>query len=107
MELADARKRAVKLILQLADGHDPKSKSKGDTITLRDALETYLINQKGLRKKTIDGYKTTIQTRLSDWLKKPLNSITSEMVRNRHQKIKDDVEKRKRRKGQMGLSCNK
>ena len=62
IELHEARKRGAKLLLQLADGHDPKSKSKADTLTLREALETYLINQKGLREKTVNGYRTGYST---------------------------------------------
>jgi integrase len=105
LELNDARKRAAKLILQLTDGHDPKSKSKADTFTLREALETYLTNQKGLREKTVNGYRTTLQNRLTGWLDKPLKNITSEMVRNRHRKIQEEVEKRKRTKIAKGHSA--
>jgi len=89
----------------LADGHDPKSKNKVDTFTLREALETYLINQKGLREKSVIGYQTTVRNRLTDWMDKPLKNITSEMVRNRHRKIQEEVEKRKRTKIAKGHSA--
>jgi len=106
IELQDARKRGAKLLLQLADGHDPKSKSKANTLTLREAFETYLINQKGLREKTINGYRNVIQTRLTNWLDKPLKNISSEMVRNRHRKIQEEVKKRKRTEIAKGHSAS-
>lgn len=95
IDLPEARKRATKLLLQLGDGYDPKTKDKVEKLTLREALEEYLKNQKSLRERTVKDYRDVLKI-LSDWADRPIMGITSEKVRSRHRKIKDDVQKRAR-----------
>lgn len=64
-------------------------------ITLQKALDAYLEKGK-LKPRTIETYKTLCRLYLADWLDKPANEITRDMVKTRHADIASG--KRDRRK---------
>lgn len=101
--LDDAREEAVQLIAMMAKGIDPKldvmarrDEQATKSITLRRALETYLAVRKDLRPKTVADYRSFIERYLGDWLDKPLNNITPDIVEERHQAIQQQIAKNAR-----------
>lgn len=99
LELDEARERAGRVLADMYGGVDPKAKRRAEraqAITLRQALEVYLRARKDLRPATIHEYERVLERHLSDWLDKPLTSITPEMVEKRHRRIKEEVGSRKR-----------
>ncbi len=84
-----ARKRALTILGDMADGHDPNAKKRQETaerITLELALQQ-LLEVRNLSAHTISHYERTVRLYLKSWRKKPLNEITRQMVLNRHQEI--------------------
>ncbi len=82
-----ARKKAQEILLRLANGDDPREELKPDNITLKAAFESYLKTRKQLTPKTIDDYTRSLNLYLKDWLKKPIKTITKDMVLERHMKL--------------------
>ncbi|AJE47959.1 integrase family protein [Celeribacter indicus] len=93
----EARKRAIKLAAQFADGIDPTAEErrrKAQAQTLRQAFNAYKKAPKkkgegrGAPKKarTIRDVEK-MMPRFADWLDKPVTAITSKMVKNRHAEI--------------------
>ncbi|WP_413718923.1 tyrosine-type recombinase/integrase [Silicimonas sp. MF1-12-2] len=89
-----ARKKAIRLVVQFADGIDPvaeKKRQKARTSTLRDAFTAYKNAPKkkgsgrGGKKKarTIRDIEKA-EARLSDWLDLPVTEITGDMVKKKH-----------------------
>lgn len=88
----EARKRARAIIVQMESGIDPnlvKRMEKIKGITLREAQEIKIATseKKGRSPATIHGYETFPKRHLSDWLDRPLASITRAEVRQRHERI--------------------
>ncbi len=95
--LERAREEARTTLADMHSGIDPKAKRKAEeasAVTLRQALDGYLADRKDLRPKTREDYRKFAQY-LDGWLDKPLRNITREMVRERHQAIKEEVAERK------------
>lgn len=95
ISLAEARKRGTKIIVAMADGIDPKAKVKQDrsqTITLKEALESYFETKKDLRENTKYDYEKTIHRYFKDWLDRPLKNIDRDMAIERHKDIQKQVE---------------
>lgn len=83
-----ARKEAQKFLGQVAQGIDPianKIKSKAETVTLKEALEAYLLSRT-LKPRTIQDIHQAFKG-LEDWHKKPLTSISREMISKRHREL--------------------
>lgn len=83
-----ARKEAQKFLGQVAQGIDPiatRIKAKAEAVTLKDALDAYLISRT-LKPRTIQDIHQAFKG-LEDWHKKPLTSISREMVSKRHREL--------------------
>lgn len=83
----DARAQAASLLLQMANGVDPKAAPvlPKAALTVREGLEQYL-RQKGdrLRSVTADGYRYFIERYLTDWLDRPLGELSRTECLQRH-----------------------
>jgi len=85
-----ARKEAVKLAGQIATGTDPIAEKKErelKAVTLGQAYADYLKARKDLKPKTLDDYGRAMNKSFADWQKKPLLSITKDMVAKRHTQL--------------------
>jgi integrase len=85
-----AQKEAEKIIPELAQGIDhaeEKRKQKVRGITLQELLDKYLAEKTDLREASVFDYKQKINQGFSDWLDKPINKITREMVSARRNQL--------------------
>jgi len=79
-----ARKMAVNSISKITNGvnlNEEKRKQRYKAITLIELLETYLKDKPFLKKDTTTDYTKKLNQGFSDWLNKPINDITREMVK--------------------------
>jgi integrase len=84
-----ARREAVKLLGRIASGGDPvadKAQAELESITLAEAFEGYLEARKSLKPRTIKDMHDAMRG-FQDWLKKPLLSISRDMVARRHRQL--------------------
>jgi integrase len=85
-----ARERAEEVLDQIRRGIDPKAKAEPGLqttmYTLREAKEKYFVANKKLSAGSKRAYGQ-IDRHLADWMDKPLSSISSDMVEERHLKI--------------------
>jgi len=82
--VAHARKQATEALLAMSEGIDPteeKRKQRYRSITLNELLETYLTDKSDLRPASISDYTKKINQGFSNWLDKPINTITRDMVK--------------------------
>ena len=89
ISLDDAKKQVCILLGDIAKGRDPKTGKRINAlhnITLREVTEKYLEVRK-LRAATQKNYRSSIYLHLKDWLDLPMNSITKDMVEQRHQDL--------------------
>lgn len=90
LSVADARKMAQAALTDLAQGINPtkeKRKQRLRSITLQELLEQYLKDKSDLREASILDYRKKLQQGFSDWLNKPINEITREMVLTRRKQF--------------------
>ncbi len=83
MSVAEARKEATNALSVLAKGIIPieeKRKQKLREITLQELLNKYLADKTDLREASILDYTKKINQGFPDWLNKPINEITRDMV---------------------------
>jgi polyhydroxyalkanoate synthesis regulator phasin len=83
----EARKQAKNLLGQIARGDNPIAEKKSNKIklmTLDSVLNDYLKARKDLKEFTVTDYRNVLRQVMSDWLSKPLISITREMISKRH-----------------------
>jgi integrase len=93
LKTAAARDKAREVLAQMALGEDPKAKAA--TVTLQSALDTYCEARRAkIKAATLDGYRRDCRIYLSDWLKRPLSEITSDMIETRHASIADEIRER-------------
>ncbi len=98
LSLEEARERARLVLADMYNGVDPRAKRqalKANATTLQEALEAYLATSKKLRERTRIDYRKFVELYLEAWLEKPIREITPEMVKARHEAIKQEVEDRK------------
>jgi len=84
ISVAHARKLANEALLAIADGINPteeKRKQRYRSITLNKLLETYLKDKSDLRPASVTDYTKKINQGFSDWLNKPINEISRDMVK--------------------------
>jgi len=90
VNVQDARKEASRLRALILDGIDPnkaiKSRKLAST-TLNECLHDYIEIKSNLKPRTIKQYRSEITSHLSNWLNKPLNTISSQEVVIKHKKI--------------------
>jgi len=87
--VTEARAREKEILVALNAGINPtaaKRKSDLERTPLGNVLELYLADR-DLKPYTIKDYRYKLKLGFSDWLKKPINSITEDMVLKRHKKI--------------------
>lgn len=85
-----AREEAIKTLSKLNDGiniNDEKKKAKDRGITLQKVYDKYLIARPQMKKTTITVDKSLLKCNFSDWLNKPIQDITRDMIAKRHLKL--------------------
>jgi integrase len=85
-----ARKKAAKALTQLDKGINPteeKRKQKLRGITLQELLDKYLSDKTDLREASILDYTKKVNQGFSDWLGKPINEISRDMVLTRRKQL--------------------
>lgn len=90
LTVEQARKEAHKLLGQIATGVNPIAEKEAEelkAITLSQAFEDFLKTRKNLRPKTIYDYRRMLVVAFDDWQKKPLLSITKDMIAKRHTQL--------------------
>lgn len=102
MSVEDARSRAEQMLKLFYDGVDPKvaARAAADAertqgLTLRQALDSLLTTRKTLSPKTVLDYKAAVNQYLSHWADKPIATITTSMVLERHREIQAEVASRR------------
>src|SRR6516164_1662919 len=86
---SEARLRARMLLAEMHDGKDPQAKRRAArqrSDTLAAMLDDY-IDAKGVRETTADKYRAQMRRNLTDWMEKPIDEITPQMVRLRYEAI--------------------
>lgn len=86
----EARDQHDQILSAMAKGADPveeKRKQRFRGITLQELLERYLKDKSDLRPASILDYKKFIREGFQDWLEKPINTITRDMVLARRNKL--------------------
>ena len=89
--LAEARVEAKAKLSQMANGIDPVAAKRQEEvagITLKKSFEKYL-ETRTLKPGSVTTYQKLFRLYMTDWLDKPIASITKEMVAKRHKKISD------------------
>lgn len=85
-----ARKRALAMLGEMADGHDPnaeKRKEQVERITLEIAFQRFFEARSTLSPHTVNGYQRTERLYLKAWRKKSISDITKQMVLTKHRDI--------------------
>ncbi|MCX7102766.1 MAG: integrase arm-type DNA-binding domain-containing protein [Methylobacter sp.] len=85
MPVSDARKKAQAALVNFANGINPtaeKKKQRFRNITLQDLFDRYLADKTELREASIKDYTKIMNSPFgfADWLNKPINEITRDMV---------------------------
>jgi len=83
LTVSEARKMAQTALTELAQGINPteeKRKQRIRGITLQELLDRYLKDKSDLREASKLDYTKKINQGFSDWLGKPINEITRDMV---------------------------
>ena len=91
-----ARKKALALLGEMAEGHDPNAEKKREVatkVTLADAFDSFFAARPHLSKHTVENYSRSARLYLKTWRKKPINEITRQMVLKRHQELSAEVGK--------------
>ena len=84
-----ARKEAKKLLGQMTAGIDPRKEKetrKGESLTLAEAYEEYLAS-KDFRLNSRLSFNRVMAQSLGDWQRKPITSITRQMVEERFREL--------------------
>jgi len=85
-----ARKRALAMLGEMADGHDPnaeKRKEQVERITIEMAFQRFFEARTTLSPHTVNGYQRSERLYLKAWRKKPISDITKQMVLTKHRDI--------------------
>jgi integrase len=91
-----ARKKALALLGEMAEGRNPNAEKKKEVVakvTLADAFDSFFVARPHLSPHTVLNYTRTAKLYLKAWRKKPINSITRQMVLKRHQELSAEVAK--------------
>ena len=89
MSVSEARKKAQIILTAMNSGVNPtaeKRKQNVEKTSLSDVLELYL-SERDLKPYTIKNYRYKLLLGFEDWLKKPVNKITEDMILRRHKLI--------------------
>ncbi len=83
MSVADARIMTQATLTDMVNGVNPVEKKRKERLrgmTLQELLDRYLGDKIGLRELSVLDYINKINQGFSDWLNKPINEITRDMV---------------------------
>ncbi len=86
----NARKQARILIAGLDKGENPneiKKERREQGLTLQQALDNYLLDNPQLKPRTVKEYRAMLQNHASDWLNKPIKTVTPDMVQKLHTRL--------------------
>ncbi len=89
VSVTQAQQKAQAILTAINSGIDPtaeKRKKELAQISLEDVLESYLADR-DLKPYTVKDYRYRLKLGFSDWLEKPVSSISKDMVLKRHKKI--------------------
>lgn len=87
-----ARKRALKLLGEMAEGRDPNGERRAKQVsamTLREAFDDFF-ERRALADSSRPNYRRSIDIYLKDWAAKPVGEVSRRMVLDRHRKIGED-----------------
>lgn len=90
LTVEQAKKEAMRVLGDVATGKDPiaeKQESNLQATTLLDTFQDYLATRKDLKPGTIKDYRRSLNWAASDWLNKPLTSITKDKIEIRHREL--------------------
>jgi integrase len=90
LTVAEARKMTQAALTFLAQGINPteeKRKQRVRSMTLEELLERYLKDKSDLREASVIDYRKKLNQGFSDWMNKPINEITRDMVLARRKQI--------------------
>lgn len=92
MTVEAARKKAQQYIQAINEGVDPTHQKRIDrNLTLEQCFNDY-ISDRTLSPNTLSNYTTIVEKRIHDWKRKPLSSISRELVQKKHREISIDSE---------------
>ncbi|MFI3157810.1 MAG: integrase family protein [Methylococcaceae bacterium] len=83
MSVTDARIKTQTTLTDMTNGVNPVEKKRKERLrgmTLQELLDRYLGDKIGLRELSVLDYTNKINQGFSDWLNKPINEITRDMV---------------------------
>lgn len=87
--LDQARKIAMEHLAQMGRGENPntvKAAEKAKVVTLAEVFEEYKSSRK-LRESTLKAYEGSMRRCFPDWLPRPINEITKDLIEKRHKKL--------------------
>ena len=90
MALADAKRQAAEVLVDMRRGLDPKTERRG-AATLRSALEDYLKANASLRARSAAAYRYSVERHLAAWADLRLSDITRDMVEAKLRQIAKDA----------------
>ena len=85
-----ARKHTKQHLSTLVTGKNPNALKRAERsvgITLRQCMDDFFETKFKLKENTVKNYKSTTHQYLSDWLDKPLISISRDDIEKRHREI--------------------
>jgi len=86
----EARKRALGILSDMAAGIDPNAEKRRiaqESLTVGQAFARFFETRTNLAVSTRESYQRTNALYLKDWQRKPITSISRQMVLKRHQRI--------------------
>ncbi|MBA3857733.1 MAG: integrase [Cyanobacteria bacterium PR.3.49] len=102
-----ARTIAKEKLGEFARGINPNQAKKDErakSVTLGEVWERYRTS-KNLRPSTLQGYQYVLKLGLSDWLNKPMNTISKDMVEIRYKQLCSKVGPHSKEDGAKALAC--
>jgi integrase len=96
LSIKDARRQAKQEIGRFAQGRDTvveRRAEKAKSVTLEEAFAAY-VSASRLKPTTLKDYRYTVRTAFEDWLRKPITSISCEMIERRYKVLGERSEAR-------------
>lgn len=90
MTVEQARRTAAGELALLVNGRNPNAERRSEVrqkMTLPQVLEDYISTRKKLKARTAKEYRECLELMFSDWLDRPIVSISRDMIAQRHSKI--------------------
>jgi len=84
MPLEEARREAQKILADWKRGIDLVKLPPMPT--LAEVMDRYL-QERAMKLETEKSYRSLVERSMPDWLKLPVNALSEEMIRSRHQQL--------------------